>query len=375
MNRQRVSLVDGVVVEKVGTELVVFLPESSDIVRLSGRPAELLLQLVEGVAPDPTDSALVAQLTELGILRSSAISRRRFVKAGALGVGAGLSLMALPHSAAAASSGAAGSSGDLSPTDPTPDPTPDPPPTPQSTGLPGDPVPAVTPEDALVLYVDAMNPESYAGTGATWFDLGPNENDVFFPVGKPLQHPTHFTDDGVGGSGLSWFVFDGNDYFDITEEASKKIANIAPYTGSTGYTVEAWVWDDTGSSGSRNIVSSANRFLFLAGTSLQTGGPPFDDLVSPSFPKGQWVYVAFTYDTASTRATLYVDADQKAQKNSAVNYVVNERLTVGAHNLTTPTSFWRGRMTEVRIFARELSGAEITSNYNATKGRYYPPAP
>jgi hypothetical protein len=362
MNRQRESLADGVVVEQVGAELLVFLPESSEVLRLQGQPAELLLKLVDGVPPDSTDSALLAHLTDLGILSSSAISRRRFMKASALGVGAGLSLMALPHSAAAASSGSGGSPGD-------------PPPTPESTGLPGDPVPAVTPEDALVLYVDAMNPESYAGTGATWFDLGPNENDVFFPVGKPEQHPTHFVDDGAGGSGLSWFVFDGNDYFDITEEASKKIANIAPYTGSTGYTVEAWVWDDTGSSGSRNIVSSANRFLFLNATTLQTGGPPYDDLVSPSFPKGQWVYVAFTYDTASTRATLYVDADQKAQKNSAVNYVVNERLTVGAHNLTTPTSFWRGRMTEVRIFARELSSAEITSNYNATKVRYYPPVP
>jgi hypothetical protein len=371
MVRQRAVLANGIVVEKVGVDLVVFLTESSEVLRLSGPPADLLRRIVEGEVPDPSDAETMGRLVELGIVRSGAMSRRGFVRATAVGMGAGFSLMALPHSAVAASTDPKNP-----PSDPgSPSSDPDPSPTPQSSGLPGDPVPAVTPEDALVLYVDAMNPESYPGTGTTWFDLGPNENDVFFPDGKETQHPTHFNDDGDGGSGLSWFVFDGNDYFDITEEASKKIANVAPYTDSTGYSVEAWVWDDVGTSGSRNIVSSANRFLFLNSTSLQTGGPPYDDLVAPSFPKGQWVYVAFTFDTASKRATLYVDADQKAQKTSNVNYVVNERLTVGAHNLTTPTSFWRGRISEVRIFARELSGTEVTSNYNATKGRYYPPAP
>jgi hypothetical protein len=351
---QQVFLADNIVVENVGHDLLVFLPGSSDILRLSGEPADLLRSVVDGKIPNSVDSGVVHRLIELGVLRSPAISRRHFVGASALGLGAGLSLMALPHTAAAASSTAQA-------------PSTDPSPTPRSTGLPGDTVPAVTPEDALVLYVDAMNPTSYPGTGSTWFDIGGNNNDVFFPA-SANQHPTYFED---SDSGLSWFVFDGNDYFDIIDEASKKIANVSPYSGFTGYSVEAWVWDNTGTSGSRNIVSGGDKFLFLNGDSLQAGGQgQYGDLVSPSFPKNQWVYVAFTYDTASKRATLYVDGVQKAQKTSTVNYVVYERVTVGAHNLTTPTSFWVGRIAEVRIFARELSSAEISSNYNATKGRY-----
>jgi hypothetical protein len=211
----------------------------------------------------------------------------------------------------------------------------------------------------------------------TWFDLGPDKNNATFPA-STNQHPSYFEDTGVGDSGLSWFVFDGNDYFDIAEGASKKIANIGS-SGGTGYSVEAWVWDDVGTTGNRNIVSGASRVLFLnedtllAGGPLLAGGSNFGDLTSTSFPKGKWVYVAFTSDTETKRATLYVDGVQKDQKlDSLVNYVADDKLTIGAHNLATPTSFWRGRMTEVRIFARELSEKEVLDSYNATKGRYLP---
>jgi hypothetical protein len=236
--------------------------------------------------------------------------------------------------------------------------------------------PAVDAEGAMVLYVDAMNPASYPGSGTVWKDLSGDGNDVTFAA-NATQHPTFVTEVETS---LSYFTFDGNDYFDISLEASRKIANTSPYTGSTGYSVEAWVWDDLISSGSRNIVSGGDKFLFLNGTTLQAGGRPtaggainYGDLTSASFPKGQWTFVAFAYDTANTRAALYVNGVQVASKTTNVNYVADEALAVGAHNLGTPTSFWRGRMTEIRIYARELTAAQVTANYDATKGRY--PAP
>ena len=354
MNNNRVSLVEGVIVESLGEELIVLVPGSMEIVRLDGDPANLLRRIMNGEPPSSSDSDSMSLLGQFGLLKSSAVSRRSVLRAGAVATGAGIALLSFPSAAAASSTGPNSSDNSL------------------PAGEPGSTTPAVTPEDALVLYVDAMNPDSYPGNGSTWFDLGPNNNDVFFPTNSN-QHPSYFEDTGIGGSGLSWFVFDGNDYFDITEEASKKIANVSPYSGMTGYSVEAWVWDDQGSSGSRNIVSGADRFVFLNETTLQAGGDgKYGDLTSASFPKDQWVYVAFTYDTASKRATLFVDGIQKDQKTSTVNYVTNDKLTVGAHNLDSPTSFWQGRMTEVRIFGRELSGTEILDNYNSTKGRYLP---
>jgi hypothetical protein len=229
--------------------------------------------------------------------------------------------------------------------------------------------PAVDAEGAMVLYVDAMNPASYPGSGTVWKDLSGDGNDVTFAA-NATQHPTFVTEVETS---LSYFTFDGNDYFDISLEASRKIANTSPYTGSTGYSVEAWVWD-TGIGANRNIVSGADRFLFCNGSQLLAGGDGnYFDLAWSNFPTQRWTYVAFTFDTVSTRATLYVDADQKAQKNSSVNYVRDDRLTVGAHNLSTPTSFWNGRISEFRLYARELTSTEVTQRFDATKGRY--PAP
>jgi hypothetical protein len=236
--------------------------------------------------------------------------------------------------------------------------------------------PAVDPERPLVLYVDAMNPYSYPGTGTTWFDLSVNRNHVTFAA-EATQHPTFVTD---AGTGQSWFAFDGNDYFDISLEASKRIANASPYSGSTGYSIEAWVWDAGPGGNDRNIVSGADRFLFVTGSSLWAGGDgTYNDLTWNNFPRNVWKYVAFTYhlieidpeaNTTSGRARLYVDADQKQEKTTSVNYVRNDKLTVGAHNLATPTSFWNGRIAEVRLYARELSPTEVTERFDATKARY-----
>lgn len=34
--------------------------------------------------------------------------------------------------------------------------------------------------DGLVLYLDAANSRSYAGTGTTWYDISGNSNDAGF---------------------------------------------------------------------------------------------------------------------------------------------------------------------------------------------------
>jgi hypothetical protein len=57
-----------------------------------------------------------------------------------------------------------------------------------------------------------------------------------------------------------------------------------------------------------------------------------------------------------------------------VNYVRDDKLTVGAHNLSTPTSFWNGRISEFRLYARELTSTEVTERFDATKGRYATPS-
>lgn len=99
---KKATLTPGVIVERVGDDLMVVVPGNSDVVSLSGRPAEVLVDVQEGKDVDPSEPALKT-LNDLGIVTSPGMSRRGLIKAGAIGAGAGIAVMAMPSVAAASS--------------------------------------------------------------------------------------------------------------------------------------------------------------------------------------------------------------------------------------------------------------------------------
>jgi hypothetical protein len=96
------SLMAGVMVERVGDDLMVIIPGNSDVVSVSGRPAEVLLDVKAGRKVDLADPAL-RDLVDLGIVSAPGISRRGLIKAGAIVAGAGVAVMAMPGVATASS--------------------------------------------------------------------------------------------------------------------------------------------------------------------------------------------------------------------------------------------------------------------------------
>lgn len=102
------KLAKGVVVEQVGSDFLVIAPGSLDAVRLTGEAAETLSKIQSGIFVDST-SPVVGELSSFGILEAQGVSRRGLIKAGAIGAGAGIAVMAMPGVAAASSQvGAAG---------------------------------------------------------------------------------------------------------------------------------------------------------------------------------------------------------------------------------------------------------------------------
>jgi hypothetical protein len=97
------SLTTGVVVERVGDELMVIIPGNNGVVSLSGRPAEVLLDVQAGKKVDAADPAL-RDLVDCGIVSAPGLSRRSLIKAGVIGAGAGIAVIAMPGVAAASSS-------------------------------------------------------------------------------------------------------------------------------------------------------------------------------------------------------------------------------------------------------------------------------
>ena len=102
MNKSGLSIVSDAVVEVVGTDVLVHLSGASEVIRLSDATAEVFLAIRAGQEVDPSDSG-VKELVAAGIVRSRGLTRRGLVKAGAVGLGAGIAVMAMPSVAVASS--------------------------------------------------------------------------------------------------------------------------------------------------------------------------------------------------------------------------------------------------------------------------------
>jgi len=95
-------IAQGVLIEKIGEELVVVIPGSHEALRVTGQEALALSEIKSGHVVN-ADSPAVLKLAELGVIDVPGLSRRGLIKAGAIGAGAGIAVLAMPSVAAASS--------------------------------------------------------------------------------------------------------------------------------------------------------------------------------------------------------------------------------------------------------------------------------
>ena len=111
MSSARVQVVSGVSHEVVADQVIVYVPgvgheSPRTAVQLSGDTADVFLRVVSGDESVTADTEHVSELVAVGVLvseGSGVFSRRSALKAGAVGVGAGITVLALPQAAAASS--------------------------------------------------------------------------------------------------------------------------------------------------------------------------------------------------------------------------------------------------------------------------------
>jgi len=104
MGNTVLTITPGVLIEKVGDDLMVITPKVSEAIILSGHIADTLAAIADGETVDGSDDA-VSHLVELGIVHTPGMSRRGLIAAGALGAGAGVVLLSMPAAAVSASPG------------------------------------------------------------------------------------------------------------------------------------------------------------------------------------------------------------------------------------------------------------------------------
>ena len=95
-------LAKGVIVENVGPDLLLVVPGRVHALRLTGDAAEAFLKIQAGGYVD-SNNPVVKELASQGVVELPGVSRRGLIKAGAVGAGAGIAVLAMPGAAAASS--------------------------------------------------------------------------------------------------------------------------------------------------------------------------------------------------------------------------------------------------------------------------------
>ncbi len=223
--------------------------------------------------------------------------------------------------------------------------------TPPATGL-------VT--NGLFVHLDASNAASYPGTGTAVTDLTGNGN-----TGTLTNGPTYSP--SAGG----YFVLDGtNDFISLANNSSLSAKTSAPIT------LSMWIYISslTGCTLFNKLTGSFGFDGYNVGmtntgiANSTTNGTGIDRRLSSSssvFSINTWYLVTFVTQITSTAAST--------------KYYVNTSLAYsGAHgtdsyNESNPLLLGlslNGRIGAFYFYTRELSLAEITRNFNATRTRY-----
>jgi hypothetical protein len=223
--------------------------------------------------------------------------------------------------------------------------------------------------DSLLWCVDAGFTPSYSTTGTTWYDISGNGKN------GTLINGTSYNSSYSGS-----LVFDGVDdyaYF-------SNISSTFPPQG----TVSFWMWADVVEN-YRNPLQFTNINGSNVGIRFEeyTPGDQFHGGFNALFGNNSnftgyrylpypgvltanaWYNVVLAWNTSTSNIVGYLNNDLKFNANDAIYAPTN------INNLVVGTGFsmdrcWKGRISGVMIYTKQLSSTEVSQNYNAQKGRF-----
>lgn len=234
--------------------------------------------------------------------------------------------------------------------------------------------------DNLALHYNFGIPASYSGSGTSVNNLS-----TINPVNGGSLFPGTITGATFTSTPPAYLSFGGNaDWIEVP-------SNFTPagcFEANNALSIEMWIYPLLFGVDPQNIAISS--FLVARGSGL-----PFDLLItnptlltsarityrinsngtfrqvsSPFISINSWYHVVGTY--SSNLLTIYVNnvATSLVIPTSTLRTNASGPLTIGTY-LTQADSFnYNGRISEVRIYRKELSAAEVAKNYNVTRSKY-----
>ena len=212
-------------------------------------------------------------------------------------------------------------------------------------------------DTSLQLWLDSGQTASYPGSGTTWTDLSGQSN-----TGTLNNSPT-FSPTVGGGT----FLFNGT-----TQTATTVSLNL-----QQNFTLEAWV--------NQNVLNgfaifgqgtqATNNGLhiwYTANTTIRFGMYGNDTDFTVSTSTGIWYHMIFTYNHSSPYTKgFYLNAVVRAGSNVSgpAAYTGSGTFRLGA-TYSTAGNFGNGYFEGVKMYNRILTADEITTNFNALRGRF-----
>jgi hypothetical protein len=213
----------------------------------------------------------------------------------------------------------------------------------------------------LVLNLDASNSASYSGTGTTWTDLSGSGNNGTIISGTTYSN--------INGGTM---VFSG-------ALNNRVQTNFAPTF--TDFTVCVWFKDNGSPQYGRLIdkdyvngfhLQRNNTTANSWGGGIKEAGIPYG--IYLTLTDGQWHFL--TSIRSGTTHTLYGDGITNKVSNtvsaaalSATNIAIGS-WSGGYGSAPWNNQVFKGNVSQVLIYNRALSEAEISSIFNATKSKY-----
>ena len=216
----------------------------------------------------------------------------------------------------------------------------------------------------LVFCVDAANIRSYPKTGTTWTDLKGGNNGTMRNMTA-----SNFSDNN--GGVLS---FDGsNEDIDCGTNFSDYIS------GTKSFSIECFVYpqntqvqyaDIWGNhqSGYKGLVLQQNSYTvnqYSWGWGYATGWTAFSYFSIDSLA---WSHIVAVRD--GTSALTYVNGSVVTSDTSSTSLNANSDYNFLIGRGYTSARYWKGDMSNFRIYGKALTPEEIRQNYLATKERY-----
>lgn len=225
--------------------------------------------------------------------------------------------------------------------------------------------------DGLIVNLDAGKVDSYPGSGTLWRDITwNNRNGTLTNFG-----PSSFYSKDDSG----YLLFDGtNDYANL--------GDIFVLNDSIPKTFNIWFNLSTIKTNSliADMGGSANRGWWLytsVGNQIVFGGSDngsdarlqYRTTTNANLVANTWYHLCLVYNPLTPTVLFYLNGNLLTDNNNIIysSYFSSTTfIQVGAYAGAIPNQPLSGRLSQILVYNKALTQAEVTRNYNALRGRY-----